>query len=57
MIAAEVLVPIEEKGALAAMMREYIGVMAEFVPGVSANDPYQTSTASGAIRRRTARSG
>jgi len=40
MIAAEVLVPIEEKGALAAMMREYIGVMAEFVPGVSANDPY-----------------
>ncbi len=40
MIAAETLVPIEQKAALATMMRDYIGTMAEFVPGISADDSY-----------------
>lgn len=40
MRAREILVPIEEKSALAAMMQEYIAEMAQFVPGVRVGQPY-----------------
>lgn len=37
----EVLVPIEERSALAAMMQDYIGEMAQFVPSVRAGQAYE----------------
>ena len=40
MTAREILVPIEEKPALAAMMQDYIAEMAQFVPGVRVGQPY-----------------
>jgi predicted acetyltransferase len=40
MIAREVPVPLDEKGALAAMMRDYMAAMAAFVPGIDADHRY-----------------
>jgi predicted acetyltransferase len=41
MNSSEVIVPIEEKSALAAMMQDYIVEMAQFVPGVRAGQAYE----------------
>ena len=41
MTSYEVLVPIEEKSALAAMMQDYIAEMAQVVPGVRAGQRYE----------------
>lgn len=40
MTAQEILAPIEEKSALAALMQEYVAEMAQFVPGVRAGQSY-----------------
>lgn len=40
MIAGEVLVPLSDKAALAAMMRDYIAAMAEVIPGIRTDAPY-----------------
>jgi predicted acetyltransferase len=40
MTAGEVLVPVGEKPALAAMMQDYIAEMAQFVPGVRMGQAY-----------------
>ena len=40
MTAREVLVPIGEKPALAAMMQDYIAEMAQIIPGVRLGQPY-----------------
>jgi predicted acetyltransferase len=40
MIADEVLVPVDDRALLAAMMRDYIAAMAAVIPGIRADDPY-----------------
>src|SRR5664279_2878549 len=40
MSAGEVLVPVAEKSALAAMMQDYIAEMAQIIPGVRVGQPY-----------------
>jgi predicted acetyltransferase len=40
MTAREVLVPIQEKSALAAMMQDYIAEMARIIPGIRVGQPY-----------------
>jgi predicted acetyltransferase len=40
MSAGEVLVPVAEKAALAAMMQGYIAEMAQIIPGVRVGQPY-----------------
>src|SRR5664279_3045879 len=40
MSAGEILVPVAEKSALAAMMQDYIAEMAQIIPGVRVGQPY-----------------
>ena len=40
MIASEALVPVDDKAALATMMRDYIAAMAEVIPGIRTDAPY-----------------
>ncbi len=40
MTTGEVIVPLEENSALAAMMRDYIAEMATIIPGVDPEQPY-----------------